>query len=365
VTFTRTMFHLPRPRRLYQYIKARVVPPGIDAETAAAVLDPYGLTLRRGPYNLPLGGRNRTVLVHTSAGKMVLKRYRRHWQATTIRHEHSILTGLEQVNFPAPRLVTTTEGESLVSQDDAHYGLFDYVSGVNYAATYLLQSRRRQLLHVAGETLARLHQRLEGFVPTGHHHLGFVSYSEARPRDLDWYMAQLDRLPHQSFAVNEAEERAYVDWLAQNRDLIRVKLLQIDEKLASVQLPRRIIHGDFGIHNLLFQSDGTAVVHDFELARLEWRLYDLIITLSRMKVENRSGFLTAYQNAYPLSRDEWHFLPQVWQAYVQQGAVRAWHNYFVLGDGRRLCSAYRRVNQADWALINRERLLTVQRECQT
>ncbi|MEN8198403.1 MAG: phosphotransferase, partial [Pseudomonadota bacterium] len=54
---------------------------------------------------------------------------------------------------------------------------------------------------------------------------------------------------------------------------------RLEEALGDAQLPRLVIHGDFGIHNMLFHDNESATLLDFELARLEWRLSDLVLVL--------------------------------------------------------------------------------------
>ena len=98
-------------------------------------------------------------------------------------------------------------------------------------------------------------------------------------------------------------------------------MCQLDEALPERQLPRVVIHGDYGLHNMLFRPDGAAMLLDFELSRLEWRLVDLVIMMSRLSVAKGRAFLTGYQSAYPLSEQEWQLFPQVWQNYMLRGAV--------------------------------------------
>jgi Ser/Thr protein kinase RdoA (MazF antagonist) len=117
--------------------------------------------------------------------------------------------------------------------------------------------------------------------------------------------------------------------------------------LEDVNLPRGVIHGDFGVHNLLFRPDGTAVVHDFELARIEWRVVDVIIVLSRLGEERGREFLTAYRAASDLTPGELRHLDEVWQYYRLRGAVQSWNSFLELGGMRRLETARRRVEEAD------------------
>lgn len=357
------IFHLPRPARLAQHIRARLYPPQIETVTVRQVLERYGLELTQPPRNLPFGRRNRNVVVYTSAGKKVLKLYKKKWQAPAIRYEHSILTRLAELDFSAPRLVATRDQETFVRLGQQHFALFDFVEGANFTSSFVPWAHRQKLLALAGETLARFHRHLAGFLPQGQHHLGYRSYSADRRRNLAWHLHILDQAECLRSAAAQsrhrcnAADRVQLDWLVGNRNYIRERLCQLDESLEGAPLPRLVIHGDYGLHNLQFQRHGTVTVHDFELARLEWRLIDLVLVLSRLPFARSPYFMAAYQTAYPLSSDEWHFLPQVWQFYKLQGAVQSWYTFFERGGSARLASARERVQQADWAATHKAQLL--------
>lgn len=350
------IIHVPRPDRVMQFVRARLDPPRIGRETARAVLDHFHLALIGEPRNLPFGRRNRTVLVETAKGRKVLKLYRSGWLASSIVHEHSILLHLAQRGVPAPRLAATPAGDTLLSQGNRHYAVFDFIPGTNFASSYVVPAHRRQLLVVAGRTLAHLHRSLAGFEPEGRHHLGFSSYEDDW-HDLAWYLQKLEQLPQQTDTATDPDAKIQATCLAAASDRIRTQLMQLHERFQETPPARGIIHGDYGVHNILFQRNGTAVVHDFELARLEWRLSDLVIALSRLDVNTRRTFLAAYQSVNPMEERERRLLPLVWQAYMLQGAIRSWNNYFELDGGRRLEKACARMQHADWALAHPERLL--------
>ncbi len=360
--------HLPRPSRLSWYISARLRPPDIEIDTLREALKQYGLEPVRPPRNLPVGRRNRNVEVDTHAGKKLLKGYRPQWQVGTVRYAHSILTRLAQLDFPAPRLVAALNGETFVAMAGLHYALFDFADGVDYTAKFLLRIHRLKLMADAGCALACLHRQLKGFMPEGYHHMGFRAYTGSRWRDMAWHVDKVDDLKERSSRLTGSEERTHVDWLIQNSSYIIEELGRLDERLSVAQLPRLVIHGDYGLHNLLFSKDGVVMPLDFELARLEWRLSDLVSCLSRLRYSKRGEvaydfesmhwFMEGYQSEYPLSGDEWQLLPQVWRFYKMQGAVQYWNSYFqTRGPTRKLVSARDAMNQADWALSHPDRLL--------
>jgi Ser/Thr protein kinase RdoA (MazF antagonist) len=272
---------------------------------------------------------------------------------------------LAELHFPAPRLVATREGESFVNRQGELYALFDFVGGTNYTANYLLRSHRWKLMALAGQTLARFHRQLEGFVPQGHHHMGFAAYTGQRRRDLAWHANKIQELTERSGGLSRPEEKIHTDWLIQNSSAMLEELGRLDETLHAAQLSRLVIHGDYGLHNVLFQNDGTVTPVDFELSRIEWRLSDLVSCLSRFRFgkgpynfESMQWFMQAYQTEFPLSADEWRCFPQVWRFYKTMGAVQYWNSYFETGGPtRKLISARDALRQADWALNHPQTLL--------
>jgi Ser/Thr protein kinase RdoA (MazF antagonist) len=91
------------------------------------------------------------------------------------------------------------------------------------------------------------------------------------------------------------------------------------------------------------------VVTDFELARREWRLVDLIIVLSRISFDRGQAFLAGYREQAAIPADEWRYLSDVWQHYRLTGAIHSWHNHLIHGGEQRLATARARVAEAEWA----------------
>jgi Ser/Thr protein kinase RdoA (MazF antagonist) len=344
--------HIPRPGRIIAHVKARMRGPGINLDTVQEILTQYGLGLVARPHTIAGTWRHQNVVLESTGGRWVLKLYRETWPADAIGHEHSILLRLEQLAFPAPRLAVKVEGATSVSVGDKIYALYSYAEGINYAASYMARSHYLELLTVAARLLARLHYQLAGFEPRGDHHLGYKAYTGDRRRDLAWHIDRLHQLPTLSQHLNDPNEAQDAIWLIERRQELEDQLLETEQLLSEAQLLRLIIHGDYGLHNLLVNRNGTVTVLDFELARLEWRLSDLIVVMSRLDLEASRHFIATYHAEYPLSADEWHFFPRVWQMRKLQSAIQYWHNYFELGGGNRLAKARSQVNQAQWLTDN-------------
>ncbi len=307
-----------------------------------------------------MGRRNRNLDLDTSIGRKLLKGYRPKWQLETVRYSHSILDQLTETNFPSSRLNAAADGETYVTWGEDYFALFDFEAGMNYSGKFLVRAHRRRLMSLAGETMARLHRQLRGFMPAGRHHMGFRDYTGNRWRDVEWHAAKIEELKANSARLTGPDEIAAAAWLIDNSARILDEIARLDAQLSAADLPRLIIHGDYGLHNLLFQKDSSVVTIDFELARIEWRLSDLVSCLSRFRTsgsdeldydfESIGWFMQAYESVFPLTPEEWRLFSQVWAFYRLQSAVQYWNSYFETnGPVRKLLSAQDAMGQVEWA----------------
>ena len=350
VTEWRAGWCLPKPGRVANYARARLSPPRIDAGLASAVLALFDLKIDEEPSNLAFGWRNRNVLVRSTDGPKVLKIYPERWSHPAIVYEHSILEHLSGLEFPSVRLNRTTEGRTAVEHDKHWFAVFDFEPGMTRAACYVSQSTRRRLLVIAGRTLAMLHDSLREFEPEGRHHLGFGSMTQDRDRNLSWLLRQLDELPEKTGDASDVAVREDLSWLISRASSVAEQLVRLEERLHRAGLPRVVIHGDYGIHNILYQADGTAVVHDFELARLEWRLIDVLTAAARPRAGPlRRAFVHAYDSHNEISDTELAHVSEIWQDYRLRGAVHSWYSFCEFGGERRLRVARSRIEEADRA----------------
>lgn len=299
------------------------------------LIQEFDYDLQGQPWNLPYGRRGSNVAVITSDGKKVIRRYRKKWIISTINYEHSILTKLAELDCPAPRLNKTADSKSLITINGDFYALFDYVSGMNYSSTYLIRSQRLLLLESAAKALAQHHRCMEGFVPDGQHHLGFKALSGEHIRDLEWQEKKLIELSDKSKNLLASKDGAVLHWLIDNCGMVMGLLTKLDHELHELDLPRVVIHGDFGLHNILFHESGKVIPLDFELARIEWRLTDFLISFLRFR--NRKGkfdleimerFIKAYQLENPIDPQEWLLFPKIWQFNLLQFSIQYWNSYF-------------------------------------
>lgn len=340
-----TILRLPRIRTIYKRLRLRPAEV-VGLDRVRAILAQYGLEPLAPPEHPDVLGRSGSLIVQTALGKAILKGYKASVDLTAVIHEHSILTHLAEIGFPAPRLLEAQSGETFVQADGTTYALFGFVEGdTRYPQHFLLPAQGRKLVTTAGETLATLHQDLQDFVPRGRNPNGFRSMSEGRWRDLPWFTGKLDRCMAEApgLSAKDAEVGKVHAGLLKRAVWMRDRLCELDESLEAAALPRLIIHGDYRPSNLLFRRDEPPVVLDFELARLDWRATDLAragkafarkrsmgLSLDRFKC-----FVDAYQTGCSVDKDELQLVPSVWQFLLIRRLIVCWHDICdVPGKGR-------------------------------
>jgi Ser/Thr protein kinase RdoA (MazF antagonist) len=352
---------VPRPSRVKAYLSARVEPPVIEPSALAHVLDSYGMRAVGRRRNLRLGRRSSNVVLDTDHGLKVVKRYRPQWSEPTVRCGHSILVALEERDFAAVRLTRTPTGTTWISLDDHVFGVFDFLPGVNYSLTYLRRGDRMSLTTTAGGTLARMHLAIRDFVPEGRHHMGLASPTGPHRRDLAWHEAAIADLTRRSEALLDSEApggavaASHARSLMQQACAVLERIEELERALAVADLTRLVIHGDYGLHNLIFRAVDAAVPVDFELARLDWRVNDLISVLGKYRYSNgdhdhesMEAFLAAYRTEFPLVPDEQRLFPEAWRLYKLRAAIQYWRSYFETGGPvRKLESAVDSIAQAE------------------
>lgn len=302
------------------------------------------------PANMSTGWNSRIVRVQAVCGPQVLKMYPEHWGEPAVVYEHSILRRLDACGFPAVRLSRTPSGETMVYHDGHWFAMFEFERGFVRTGCYLSPTTRHRLQGTAGRTLAGIHDSLADFEPEGQHHLGFESLAGARHHDLRWMLTQLGDLPRRPTNNVRDEAHAAARWLAERTTDVAERLTAHHGRLSSADLPRVVIHGDFGTHNMLFLRSNSARVVDFELARIDWRAIDVLAAMARLEARSeRTAFLTGYRGEIEFTRNELAHLAEMWDDHRLRGAIRYWFDFHRFGGEWRLVAARHRIEEADRA----------------
>ena len=330
---------VPRPSRVSAYFAGQLGPPVIDRATVTDILECYGIRTAGPSRNLRLARRSLNVAVATPSGKRVLKLYRPQWKPATVEYGHSILAparGAERARRPSQPHDATVRRTS--PDRIACSPCSTSCPGVNYSLNFLRRPDRLRLTVIAGQTLANLHSSVGEFTPAGEHHMGLVSTTGARRRDIAWHAAKLDELGARTANLADADARRRAKDLCDRSTWLLDEIDRLDTALDRAELPRLVIHGDYGLHNLIFQPTGAIPV-DFELSRLDWRINDLVSALGKYRYrsgqydfESMDTFMESYRRWFPLTVDEQTLLPDIWRLYKLQ--VRSAVLELVLRDRR-------------------------------
>jgi Ser/Thr protein kinase RdoA (MazF antagonist) len=242
--------------------------------------------------------------------------------------------------------------------------MFDFIAGKNYSSSFLYRTHRLRMMETSGRTLASLHRHLIGFQPDGMHHLGFKGLDQERLRNVSWNTRKINELVKLSKNISEPEDKKHVEWLVGKSNEILQNLGHLDQKLEGANLPRFIIHGDYGLHNLIYTDADHAVPVDFELARIEWRMSELVSVISKFRYKDGTydfesivRFMQAYQKEFPIFDHEWDVFPLVWKYYKLMKSIQYWISYFETnGPVRKLRSSRDEIEFSNWALENPDQI---------
>jgi Ser/Thr protein kinase RdoA (MazF antagonist) len=355
---------VPRPDRLYRRFAFQRRPSAVAADLLRHIVGEYGLELRAAG-EIPGGpGRSDNLICVTSAGKKMLKRYKQTVEPDAIRHEHSILTYLARVDFPAPRLASTADGETLVSRNGGHYALFDVLEGYfQYHDYFHLPAQTQRFIAASGAALGSLHETLRHFTPEGRNPNGFVARRGERWRSLEWYIARLDHCGLEAPDLHAEDAPKLRRMLSQHAGSVEETLRLLDGRLRAAAPPCLIVHGDYGPYNLFFKRGAPVVILDFELARLDWRLTDLATALpsfarSRLGFSFRkmNCFLAGYRARCPIELDELMLLPDVWRFLTLRRLIVCWRRFCETRVSRWLDEAQQRLDLARWLIEHQQDL---------
>jgi Ser/Thr protein kinase RdoA (MazF antagonist) len=204
---------------------------------------------------------NDNWMVETTQGCFFLKRYHPDLRRPEIIHaQHALVAHLRQAGFPAPAVMPTAGGDTLLALGDELCEIQEYIVGALY------DHARPEHFQEAARTLGQYHACVKGFAPQALRALGEL-YSPAILR------ANLADL-------TDAWELDRDAGLAQIACQLKAHANDLATRFAAHgALPHLVIHGDYYADNLLFEhgrdSDRIVGVVDYDKARFQPRVVEL------------------------------------------------------------------------------------------
>jgi len=363
---------IPRPGKLRHTIAAKTKSSQIEEREIRNVLSVYDLGELRG-YRQPAIGSTRcqNLILKTSEGKKVLKRYKFSLSFEAIIYEHSVLRHLTTADFPAPRLVLNKHGKTCTELEGKYYAITDFIAGFRYTDFFISRREKKHFMKEAAWTLARYHQLIEGFVPKGKKTDGFMPGSKRRWQECEWYLREFDK--YESLLKDREPNGTELEhFFRRNIDRFKQDLVALSQRLDGNGhlLPKLVIHGDYGPYNILFDKGQLAAVLDFECTHLDWRAGEVISAIYRfastkngIDYDQAKTFLSAYQSHYALAVDEIALMPDIFRFSRLRVLPLCLRDYFELAAPSRLRDARHMVWWADWMGENGDRLTETLAEC--
>ena len=270
------------------------------------------------------GGNSDNVLLHTSEGKKVLKRY--YWSIDSIIHEHSILNFLVNNDFPCARLSKNKFGSTITISEKKIFALYGFVEGDCYTKYFYPPKIKQSFISQAGEKLAVYHRSMVGFVPEGKKLNGFKPCSSKLWRDTAWHLNVIDEylsnFTGQSFS--DEQTRYFYNIV----DDLKSEYVEVDRLYEKVdgQLPKLVIHSDYKPQNILFYNQRISGILDFGDANMNFRVADIARGLSTFCGSKRliinqldaKTFLDSYLSEQGLTQKEIASIPTL----LRRGALR-------------------------------------------
>ena len=298
----------------------------------------YNLTIESAT-PIGTGAMSTTMRLATNRGVLFLKIYKsvRNWETPAqpdlqrIAFTHAVQNFLHQEEFPVPRLLPNSKGETFSVCDSSLetgevYALSEFIEGSDYDVENLDQ------LRVSGETLGRLHQRLRQFQPQIK-----PAGPPLEPELFIQLKKQLSRL--QPVVETDPVSLTQINSWIREIDVLRDTIhdTQYDQEW--------IIHGDYRAQNLKFDGSNIRTILDLDTACPAPRLYDLGYALMffpavyqdiPLTMEQRSIFLRAYENICPLSETEREILPTHLRLALLRGMTLWLDLYYFAGMSERI-----------------------------
>jgi homoserine kinase type II len=238
-----------------------------DEEQLAPVLSHYALGQLQAAQRIEQGFVNDNWVVETDRGRYFLKR--RHPDlhepekandTRMILAQHDLMKWLREADFPAPAIVPTVGGQTLLILNGDLYEIQGYIEGDPY------DHDRSAHLEAAATMLGRYHARVKGFAPRALCTHGDL-YS---PTNASAALRLVTTRLHEACQPGEAPGLAAI--LQQ----LKSRAHDLATRFARHQtVPRLVIHGDYYAGNLLFQDDQIVGVVDYDKATWQPRIVEV------------------------------------------------------------------------------------------
>lgn len=209
---------------------------------------------------------NETAFVTTLRGRFVIRRSHRRITEANHRYRHDLVHFLLAREFPAPRIISTRNGDTLMVLNGRFYEVLEFIAGEDFN-----HSRPGQQ-YSAGELLARYHHTIEGFAPPPG--TSDPRYSPQTVLGLTERLLERDMMGELHDPLSWYDMRAVAIRRLMPRDFYEI-------------LPHLVIHGDIHTDNMLFACEEAIALIDYDQVTWDARIVDLADALIGFATDHR------------------------------------------------------------------------------
>ena len=266
------VIRIPKPR----YLLSKLTPPEQpDAKIFAVIEDlteSFDLGTIESCYRAPRS-RSLNFIFSTVQGKYVVRQ--QELSEETVAHEYQVLQFLEKQAYPAPRMLTNRDGKAWIERNGRLFSIYQFVEGYAYANFIWLPSARRKIMVQAGRALADYHSAVEGLTPTAYKWDAYHPTEHKRQREGSLYREALTEIRRQ---LQKTSTENNVDQFARTHIAEIERMINLEDTVEGcTDLSKIVIHGDYAPWNLLFHKNRPPFVLDFNSARLDLKMFDVIL----------------------------------------------------------------------------------------
>lgn len=325
---------IPKPSYLLSRLVPRKEPDAVLYQVFVRVAERYQLDSIQKCYSAPQSVNSTNFIVTTSRGKFIFRRHR--LSKETVAHEHQVLNYLQQRDFPAPRMLSNKAGCAWTAIDGVLYSVYEFVEGYCPASFWWLPSGRRNVLYQAGRALGKYHRAVAGLIPSFQKWDGYRPTEHKRWREGDWFRRALTDIRP---ALQKPTANDVVD------DVVRSCIDGIERMLGleSVvegrsDLSKLVIHGDYSPWNVLFRSGQSPFVLDFNAARLDLKIFDLVFATfwfawrsDHLDQKKAVAFQSGYSETGQLRAVDIEMASPVFRWIMARAMAERWRRYYQEG----------------------------------
>ncbi|HEX8438156.1 homoserine kinase [Archangium sp.] len=230
----------------------------LDAAAFSQLSDAYGLGPVRESTGIPQGSINSNFRLVTASGRYFV-RHTTVRSAADLRFEADLLALLNESHVPAPRLVSTREGQPFLEMEGGRVSIFTWLPGEELTRAQLTPEHLEGL----GMELGKLHRVTLSF--------GGSRTNPYGPEVVRGWLDGLRQHPDAELSAIAVELQGYLARAEQERGGLD---------------PRGVIHADLFMDNVKWLGDRVSALFDFEMACRDAYGLDVAITLNAWCFDN-------------------------------------------------------------------------------